>query len=237
MIINDQRDSTNNQLLFILKQRQQEVAPLRYHSNISASSLLYPASYKTSELLSFEHSADIYSNISNPISSTKEIKPLFIKGDAKSSQSNVMVKPKTLQKDSQKSPIKYKQTSKSLNTSKKDSFKYISPFILIAEQRAKERARKALVLKSRNATTQSWNADTSAPSLFDPNLKKQELFKIQPRKPKTATVNQDDKAGANDSVDSITINGPSVMLRNLSPNQKQTKLTIRSLGVKYFVIL
>ena len=232
-MINGQRDS-NNQLLFILKQRQQEVAPLRYHSNISTSSLSYPA-HKTSELLSFEHSADIYSNISDQVSIKKQSKPSF-RSDANnaisSSQSNVMVKPKPFKTDNQKSPIKYKQPSKSLNASKKDSFKYISPFILIAEQRAKERARKALVMKSRNSTTQSWNADTSAPSLFDPNLKKQELFKIQPRKPKSATVNQDDKAGANDSVDSITIDGPSVMVGNLSPDKKPTKLTIRSHGVK-----
>ena len=145
-MINDQRDS-NNQLLFILKQRQQEVAPLRYHSNISASSssLSYPA-HKTSELLSFEHSADILFNISDQVSLNKQSKPSF-RSDAynsaiSSSQSNVLVKPKPFKTDSQKSPIKYKQPSKSLNASKKDSFKYISPFILIAEQRAKENRRR-----------------------------------------------------------------------------------------------
>ena len=220
MITNNEDSDRNNQLLFILKQRQQEVAPLRYHSLPSPKIL----PYKNTELLSFEHSAVEYLNPSDQISFKKQTASPF-KSNNNTSQSKVIAK--TLTKDSQKSQMKNKQqANKAFNASKKETFKYISPFILIAEQRAKERARKALVLRSRNATTQSWNDDTSAPSLFDPNLKKQELFKIQPRKPKVAI-------GANDSIDSITIDGrSSATIRNSSSDQKPPKLTIRSLGVK-----
>ena len=64
MITNNEDSDCNNQLLFILKQRQQEVAPLRYHSLPSLKIL----PYKNTELLSFEHSAVKYLNPSDQIS-------------------------------------------------------------------------------------------------------------------------------------------------------------------------
>lgn len=229
----NEENESSNQLLFILKQRQQEVGPLLYHN--SSSSLTYPTSHKNSELLSFEHPMEnTVRQPSNQVSFNKQIpSPMINKNTITifSKPNALMANPKQLKKEKKKSPMQYKQENKSLNASKKESFKYVSPFILIAEQRAKERARKALATRSRNAATlatQSWNDDTSTPSLFDPSLKKQELFKVQPRKPNAVPLQQD---GKSDSLDSLSIDIPSLVKRSPSQDQKSNKLTIRSFGV------
>lgn len=62
---------------------------------------------------------------------------------------------------------------------------YRSPYLLLAEYRAKERAKRAnLRVKfqhlSKNA--REWNSDVRSETLFDPHIKKVEIFK-----PKSAT--------------------------------------------------
>lgn len=57
---------------------------------------------------------------------------------------------------------------------------YKSPFVLDAERRAKERIRQAQANK-RGFQQPEWNGNTKVPILFDPHLKKQEIFKLRPR--------------------------------------------------------
>ena len=64
------------------------------------------------------------------------------------------------------------------------STKYVSPFIKEAEQRAKERAKLHVKTHRKPTIVQNdWDQNTSADGLFDPNIKKREIFKIQPRQP------------------------------------------------------
>ena len=65
---------------------------------------------------------------------------------------------------------------------KAEEFKYVSKFIKNAEKTAQQRAKLALEArrKSRNVKNE-WDSDITAPTLFDPNLKKQEIFKILPK--------------------------------------------------------
>ena len=68
----------------------------------------------------------------------------------------------------------------SIGGKKHEVSQYKSPFVLDAERRAKERIRQAQSNKKRFQQPE-WNLDTKVPILFDPNLKKQELFKLRPR--------------------------------------------------------
>jgi hypothetical protein len=63
---------------------------------------------------------------------------------------------------------------------------YISPFIKNAKRTAAERAREAMkILKSQKNVVvyNEWDQNTRAPGYFDPDLKKQEIFRLEPRKP------------------------------------------------------
>lgn len=66
--------------------------------------------------------------------------------------------------------------------------KYISPYILQASKRAEDRAAKSKQKHSIKPTdniirrSNEWNNDTKTPDLFDPKLKKQEIFKPEPRR-------------------------------------------------------
>jgi hypothetical protein len=63
---------------------------------------------------------------------------------------------------------------------------YISPFILNAKKIADERARKALSIlkpKSLVPVVNDWDLNTKSPGLFDPTIKKKEIFRIEPRRP------------------------------------------------------
>jgi hypothetical protein len=65
--------------------------------------------------------------------------------------------------------------------------KYVSPFIRDAEERAQLRSKAALSIQRKQRSRQDdWNIDSSVPSLFDTTLKKQEIFRIEPRKPERA---------------------------------------------------
>lgn len=82
--------------------------------------------------------------------------------------------------------------SKTLTKQKHTDYSYISPFILLAEKRANDRIqqRKQVI---RNKQTKEWNQNTSTNSLFDPTIKKQDIFKIQPKKTNTAMSKLNDE--------------------------------------------
>jgi hypothetical protein len=72
---------------------------------------------------------------------------------------------------------------------------YVSPFVLKAKKKAEDRAAKAKkVMKPRLQlpVQNDWDKNVSTPGLFDPNLKKNEIFRItkedvinKPRTPST----------------------------------------------------
>lgn len=101
---------------------------------------------------------------------------------------------------------------------------YVSPFVVMAEQRANERAKLALQARRSSRKPREWNSDTSAPSLFDPNLKKQEIFKLQPRKPSTATDRRELQSRG--TVNAADTERP----ETLAPTAR--KLTMKSFGVR-----
>lgn len=68
-----------------------------------------------------------------------------------------------------------------IGSNRKWTEKYVSPFVLLAEQRARERARQHKLSRAQPQRP-AWD-DKIAPTgtLFDPTIHKQEIFKIQPR--------------------------------------------------------
>ena len=64
---------------------------------------------------------------------------------------------------------------------KTDPPPYRSPYLLLAEYRAKERARQNLLSKNNQKivlnNSREWNSDVRPNSLFDPNVRKVEIFK------------------------------------------------------------
>jgi hypothetical protein len=75
--------------------------------------------------------------------------------------------------------------------SKPISSEYISPFILAARKKAADRVKKSRpsirASSDSLSTLNNWNSDTKAPGLFDPKLKKIEIFKPVPRRVRTVS--------------------------------------------------
>lgn len=67
--------------------------------------------------------------------------------------------------------------------------KYISPFILSAEKKAQERARLYQEQKRRQRRPEWNDRPVQSGSLFDPSIHKQEIFKIEPRRKTTESIN------------------------------------------------
>ena len=63
------------------------------------------------------------------------------------------------------------------------SLQYVSPYILEAERKASNRIKEVQLKNRKKGASGGWNENTkpSPTGLFDPNLKKQEIFKLQPR--------------------------------------------------------
>jgi hypothetical protein len=75
---------------------------------------------------------------------------------------------------------------------KKTDHKYVSPFIIKATKIAEVRSKEALKLKHKascvNKEKNQWDTNTEVLGLFDPNLRKQEIFKLKPRKSESESI-------------------------------------------------
>lgn len=70
------------------------------------------------------------------------------------------------------------------------AYAYVSPFIQSAELRAQERARMGAAKRRKQQA--EWNSEVAPRgNLFDPTIHKEDIFKLQPRRPKSAS----DQAG------------------------------------------
>lgn len=114
-----------------------------------------------------------------------------------------------------------------------DHYKYVSPFVQKAEQKAQERARQYKEAKKRQPQPE-WNANIAPTgSLFDPTIHKQEIFKLQPRKP------------AGNVHDQRTTQSASATMRQHETRSVETaqsgnsrsRMTIRSSGVSRNIFL
>ena len=137
-----------------------------------------------------------------------------------------------------------RRTSRRLNTSKSSGSRvnqarpfrkhtdqtYISPFILLAEKRAQERAQQQLqpadIRRHKKAT--DWDTNTSATRLFDPTIHKQEIFKLPPRRP-AQKGNKTENTNTN-NYDQEDQNQASELKQSNSATGK-SRMTIRTTGV------
>lgn len=155
-----------------------------------------------------------------------------IDSKSKFAQSQPVISASHHSRDTRTVPKAVKNSSISRKENKKRSLNYISPFILLAEQRAKERSQKALSARITKKAPTSWNGDTSAPTLFDPNLRKQEIFKIEPRKPNLPSKSKAKTQYEQNIDDNLAQRGEQSADDLVpSPQRAAQKLTIRSFGV------
>jgi hypothetical protein len=111
---------------------------------------------------------------------------------------------------------------------------YISPFILNAKRTAEERARKAMkILKPKENVPvyNEWDTNTRTPGYFDPELRKQEIFKIEPRKP----PKQGNRLRESDNEESSPARRPQSSPRSVTAkvesSPEERKMTMRTQGV------
>lgn len=125
------------------------------------------------------------------------------------------------------------------NTNRKSTskpVKYVSPFILNATRKAEERSRQALLqAKTRaNRKNNEWDTNTSGSGLFDPTLKKLEIFRIVPRHLR----NQKPHYISSDSETDVPKERKEGHDQNYVPTTNtDTKYTIRTQGVRLLVII
>ena len=107
---------------------------------------------------------------------------------------------------------------------------YISPFVRQAREEAKKRSKEAAKKLQRNKTplniSSDWDGNTKGFSLFDSSIRKQEVFRLQPKihPPKF----QDQQSDVSDStfIEDMSINSEDVDVENRS--KLNEKLTVRS---------
>jgi len=228
----DDFDGSVNQLMLLLKGRHDDVIKSSNHTT---------------------HTFDLFSNAqndNNPAPTLSKIEQKHTQQNESNIQYKTVLSPDQVSAHSNfqvenhqrriKPPLPSFPTSRKksplgaryLTKQKKNVFnnKYVSPFILIAEQRAKARAKEVLrYSKVSKPVSHEWNGDTSAPVLFDPHLKKQEIFRLQPRKP-PELYRKEFKNERHESDDDLGSAGDELKQRKVTP------LTIRTFGVCILLI-
>lgn len=107
---------------------------------------------------------------------------------------------------------------------------YVSPFVIEANKRAKQRVRETYAKYSPRRRESSppvhdsgeWNNNVQTPGLFDPRLRKQEIFRLGPKSSKQSDTNTFDSARMHQQ--STNISKESVH------NRPAQRLTVRTDG-------
>jgi hypothetical protein len=112
---------------------------------------------------------------------------------------------KQLRSDRRPSPTSTILSRKLSKPSINKGAKYISPFVLKAEEIARTRSRDALAKLKQGKTnlvgeSNDWNMDTRTSSLFDPQIKQREIFKIEPRKLSSKSAQEKRRSKIDDSL-------------------------------------